>query len=322
MLELRQKLMKQNVSKFNFATRLNSFLYKYPNTNSLMLLEKISKIQGLEYVDLNYPEHTTGVTPNELKLRLNELNLKLNSIEMRYNKLDDNSGVLALASNEQKKRNKAVDVTLKAIDYLKNSGGTTLSIWPSLEGYDYSFQINYYKSYEALVHSLRRICDYDKSIKISIEFKPQDLYSFSLVPNFISSVLLANDVGTKNIGVTMDFCHLLMSHESPAASLDMAFHKTNVFGIHLNDGYSFRDDGLIVGSVHPIQTLETISVLNKNKFKGVIYFDTFPVYLDPVSECQQNIKYTNYLLKAVSGAKSSDIIKVFDINKFLSRLKK
>jgi hypothetical protein len=50
----------------------------------------------------------------------------------------------------------------------------------------------------------------------------------------------------------------------------------------------------MVGSVHPLQTIELLMTLDQMNYKGVIYFDTFPdiTNLDPVSECATNITTT------------------------------
>jgi hypothetical protein len=36
----------------------------------------------------------------------------------------------------------------------------------------------------------------------------------------------------------------------------LAARHSRILGVHLNDGYGKRDDGLMAGSVHPVQTVE------------------------------------------------------------------
>jgi xylose isomerase len=47
----------------------------------------------------------------------------------------------------------------------------------------------------------------------------------------------------------------------------------------------------MVGTVHPVQTVELLYVLESIKYDRAIYFDTFPDFtgLDPVAECAANI---------------------------------
>ena len=56
----------------------------------------------------------------------------------------------------------------------------------------------------------------------------------------------------------------------------------------------------MVGSVHPIQTVELLVELQRIGYDGAIYFDTFPDHsgLDPVAEAQTNIAAVQRLMAA------------------------
>jgi xylose isomerase len=73
--------------------------------------------------------------------------------------------------------------------------------------------------------------------------------------------------------------------------------------MHLNDGYSKRDDGLMVGAVHSIQTIELLRQAKLDGFAGPIYFDTFPdlTGLDPIKECEANIATVKSMLRVVDS---------------------
>ena len=90
---------------------------------------------------------------------------------------------------------------------------------------------------------------------------------------------------------TLDFAHVLYADEMPAFAAMLINRHSRLLGVHLNDGYGKRDDGLMVGSVHPVQTIELLHVLDKMSYSGAIYFDTFPdiTGLDPIHECATNI---------------------------------
>ena len=47
----------------------------------------------------------------------------------------------------------------------------------------------------------------------------------------------------------------------PMYPASLIARKSRLLGVHLNDSYGKRDDGLVAGSVHPIQTLELLHVL-------------------------------------------------------------
>ena len=61
----------------------------------------------------------------------------------------------------------------------------------------------------------------------------------------------------------------------------------------------------MVGSVHPVQTLELFVELDRQGFDGVIYFDTFPDHggLDPVAEARVNVMMADRLRRIAAGLK-------------------
>jgi xylose isomerase len=82
----------------------------------------------------------------------------------------------------------------------------------------------------------------------------------------------------------------------------MIRRRSRLLGLHLNDGYGKRDDGLMVGSVHPQATLDLLREVHRGGYDGAIYFDTFPDAsgLDPVAECAANIRTVQRMLAAVA----------------------
>jgi xylose isomerase len=111
------------------------------------------------------------------------------------------------------------------------------------------------------------------------------------MPNAATSLLAIAEIDRPNLGVTIDFAHALYADEMPAYAAQMIARRSRLLGVHLNDGYAKRDDGLMVGAVHSIQTIELLREIKKDGFDGPIYFDTFPdlTGLDPVAECEANI---------------------------------
>ena len=61
----------------------------------------------------------------------------------------------------------------------------------------------------------------------------------------------------------------------PAFSAFLANRYSKIFGIHLNDGYGKRDDGLMAGTINPVATVELFIQLKKLNYEGVIYLIHF-----------------------------------------------
>ena len=62
-----------------------------------------------------------------------------------------------------------------------------------------------------------------------------------------------------------------------ASCLALAASKGKLFGLHMNDGYGWKDSGLVFGSVNFSQSAEFIYYLERYGYDGVVFFDTFPI---------------------------------------------
>jgi sugar phosphate isomerase/epimerase len=121
------------------------------------------------------------------------------------------------------------------------------------------------------------------------------------MPDCATTLLALKEVDLPNVGVTLDFAHVLYADEEPAFAAALINRHSRLLGMHLNDGYSKRDDGLMVGAVHSLQTIELLRQVKLDGFAGPIYFDTFPdlTGLDPVKECEANIATVKSMLRVV-----------------------
>jgi xylose isomerase len=121
------------------------------------------------------------------------------------------------------------------------------------------------------------------------------------MPDCATTLLAIRELGLPNMGVTLDFAHVLYADEQPAFAAALVARHSKLLGVHLNDGYAKRDDGLMVGAVHPMQTIELLRQIRRDGYVGAIYFDTFPdlTGLDPVRECEVNIATVKRMLKVV-----------------------
>ena len=72
------------------------------------------------------------------------------------------------------------------------------------------------------------------------------------MPDVATTLLAIREIDRPNLGVTLDFAHVLYADEMPAYAAALVARHSRLLGVHLNDGYGKRDDGLMVASVHPI----------------------------------------------------------------------
>ena len=297
----------KTLSNLRFATRLNSFASnpagEWPELKGkpsvLQMAARAAKVDGLTDLDLNYPDHV-GENPTELKNKLEDLGLAINGFAMRYY-TNPAFKLGAFTHPEESVRREAIDLTKAGIDAAREAGSNLMTIWLGQDGFDYAFQADYDRMWQHEIDGIREVCEHDADCLISIEYKPNEPRSYSLMPDCATTLLAIKEAGCANLGVTLDFAHVLYADEQPAFAAAMIARHSRLLGVHLNDGYAKRDDGLMVGSVHSIQTIELLRQIRRDGYEGAIYFDTFPdmTGLDPVHECEVNIKTVKRMLNVV-----------------------
>jgi xylose isomerase len=288
------------------TTRLNSFkarpeLFwgesKKPTTAEL--IQRAGTVSGLTAIELNYPQHFEGVSPFEVAKIVEENGLKISGLAMRYD--EDKFANGAFINPDPGLREEAIQLTIDAAKLCSDLGAKNLTIWSATDGFDYPFQLDYEKAWELQIEGLKRVAKSAPDVCMSIEYKPKEPRRFALLDSIGTTLLAVNQVNQPNLGVTLDFCHLLMKNEYPAYSVALAITQDKLVGVHLNDGYGQLDDGLMLGSVNFWQTLEVLDYLKKQNYQGTYYFDTFPLREDPVKECEANIQTLNKMLEFLDG---------------------
>ncbi len=265
-----------------YATRINSFL-RTGQTVEQALCE-IGRIGGVDFVDMNYPEHFKGYTVERIGEILAENGLQLNAMNMRFRN-EYLAG--AFDNTDESIRRKAVQLCKDAARVCSQLNGRQCIIWLGFDGFDYSFQKDYVQAWKWLVSCFREVCQ-SVDCKVSVEYKPYEERVFAMIDSWGAAWKLMEDVNCDNFGVTLDFCHMLMKKENPAFAAALLLEKGKLFGIHVNDGEGSTDDGMIVGSVHPWKTMELFYYLMKYDYQDVIYFDTFPKREPATEECRLN----------------------------------
>jgi len=280
-----------------YAARLNAFKIGLPGKPTAAdMIARAGQVAGIDAADLNYPDHFDAHSPAQMSEVLSGAGLALNGLAMRYY-TDPGFRLGAFTHPEARVRRAAIDITRRGLDALAEMGGQIMTLWLGQDGVDYSFQGDYAAMWDATVAALAEVADHNPALDIAVEYKPNEPRAFALLPDLGMNLLALAEVNRPNTGITLDFAHVLYAGEIPAQVASLVARKSRLLGVHLNDGYGKRDDGLMVGSVHPMQTVELFLELDRIGYDGVIYFDTFPDHggLDPVAEAAANVHMADRL---------------------------
>jgi sugar phosphate isomerase/epimerase len=283
-----------------YAARLNAF--KRTGDGIAGMIAAAGRVGGIDAADLNYPDHFAGVSVAELGALLDDAGMTLNGLAMRYY-TDPGFAVGAFTNPNPAVRRAAIDLTKRGIDAGAEMGGRLMTLWMGQDGFDYAFQGDYGRMWDDTVAAVAEVADHAPEVDIAIEYKPNEPRAYALMPDVATTLLAVKEVGRGNVGVTLDFAHVLYADEMPAHAAHLIARHARLLGVHLNDGYGKRDDGLMAGTVHPVQTVELFVELSRIGYDGVIYFDTFPDHsgLDPVEEARTNVRLVERLRAVAEG---------------------
>ena len=292
-----------------FATRINSFasaaaLY-WPDLagkpSLAQMVQRAATVDGLTDLDLNYPDHV-GDDAAQVGRMVADTGLRISGLAMRYY---SNPGFKrgAFTNPDPAVRRAAIDMTKRGIDAARAMAAPMMTLWLGQDGFDYAFQCDYPALWSDATEAIAEVAAHDPDCLISLEYKPNEPRAYAVFPDAATTLLAIRQIGAANLGVTLDFAHSLYADEQPAFAAALILRHSRLLGLHLNDGYAKRDDGLMVGAVHEQATLELLREVRRGGFDGAIYFDTFPDAsgLDPVVECAANIRTVRRMLAAVSS---------------------
>lgn len=290
-----------------FATRINSFASAaqsyWPDQSEkptlAQMVRRAATVPGLTELDLNYPDHAAQA-PAETGRMVRDCGLQVSGLAMRYytNPAFKRG---AFTNPDRAVRREAIDLTKRGIDAARLMDAPMMTLWLGQDGFDYAFQCDYQRLWADEVEAIAEVAAHDPACLISIEYKPNEPRSYALLRDAATTLLAIDEAGAGNLGVTIDFAHALYADEQPANAAAMVMRRSRLLGLHLNDGYAKRDDGLMVGAVHAQATLELLAEVKRGGFDGAIYFDTFPDAsgLDPVAECAANIRTVQRMMAAI-----------------------
>jgi xylose isomerase len=252
------------------------------------LFERASSITQVSGVELVGTWHVDN-NVKELKLHLEEHQLQLASI------IPDHFGQMkwkygSFSARDPQIRRQAIEHAKEMMDVAAELGGDLISLWPGQDGYDYLFQGDYIQERDWITEGLIEVCNHRKDIKVGLEYKIKEPRTHSYISTAAITLLLIQEIGADNCGVTIDFGHALNAYENPAETVALLKrYGDKLFHVHMNDNYRHWDDDMIVGSVHTIETLEFFYWLKRTNYNGWLSIDQYPYREDGLEAVNEGV---------------------------------
>ena len=221
----------------------------------------------------------------------------------------------SFANVDSKIRTQAIEDAKFAIDFAAEMGCEIVTLWPGQDGYDYLFQADYIKERTLFQDALRELCEYNKNITITLEYKMKEPRTHSYISTVGSTLLMLNEIGCENAGIALDYGHAALGYETPAEAVAMCkMYGDRLKHIHINDNYRLWDDDMIVGSVHTLEYLEFIYWLRRTGYSGYMTLDQFPYREDGRDAVDESAKWLDALEAVIDKADMEEIASVIEKN--------
>ncbi|WP_324718010.1 sugar phosphate isomerase/epimerase [Carboxydochorda subterranea] len=235
-------------------------------------LELARRIAGADGIEVVYPQDFADV--DETIRLIERSGLPVSAVNVNV-KSEAKWRTGSFTSPDPAIRAEAVRYLKVGMDLARELGAGMVTCCPLIDGWDYSFQVDYAKQWSWLVECISEAARYRPEVKLSLEYKPFEARNSIVLPNLGTTLHLCNVVGQPNVGVTMDVGHALTAGETPAASATIALAAGRLFYVHFNDNNRLWDWDMIPATVHVWEVIETLFYLHRLNWSGWLSYDVF-----------------------------------------------
>ncbi len=104
-------------------------------------------------------------------------------------------------------------LTAVDLNHPEQAGGDILTLWRGQHGVDHPIQADRGRLWDMEVDGIRQFAGHDAKCLTAIEHWSNEPRSISLLSDISSTLLAIAEVGAPNLGVTLDFAHVLQADE-------------------------------------------------------------------------------------------------------------
>jgi len=244
-----------------------------PFNNKLELYKKM-EFDGVQFHDDDAVPNMNNLSPEQIIREAKELK-----------KVLDNHGLTAefvaprmwfdprtidggYTNNDTQCREYAIERTKRTIDIANALGTKNIVFWLAREGTYIREAKDPVWATQKIAEALQMVLDYDKSVRVMIESKPNEPMDHTYIPTIghaIAMGLMTSD--PSRVGCLIETAHALLANLSPSDEMGFAMAHNKLWSVHLNDQNGLKfDQDLTFGAVDPRRALNQVRVLDRNGF--------------------------------------------------------
>ena len=189
-------------------------------------------------------------------------------------------------------RRHAIDHTKAMCDVARELGCSLLNLWPGQDGYDYLLCADYEAGRGWMCESIAEIAEAYPDLRFALEYKPKEPRTHCYLARMADTLLLAQETGLRNVGVTIDTGHAYVGGEVVGEAIVLAKRAGDrLFHMYFNDNHVTTDDDMIVGSVHTVCYLETLYWLDRCGYAGWLSMDQYPYREEAAAAIGESVEW-------------------------------
>ncbi|MCC8167510.1 MAG: TIM barrel protein, partial [Planctomycetes bacterium] len=246
---------------------------------SIPFEEKVAKFKEIGFAAVQF--HDDDAVPDLNNLSEKEIIAKAQAVKKTLDKyglaaefvaprlwMDPHTADGGYTSNSKEDRDFAMWRSLRSIDIARALGCDKLVLWLAREGTLCAESKNPVEAVKRIVDAINTMLDYDKSIKVLIEPKPNEPIDRSFVGTI--GHVMGVSAATKDpsrVGGLLESAHAILAGLDPANEIAFGLAMGKLWSVHLNDQNGMKyDQDKAFGAENLRQCFNQVMVLVENGY--------------------------------------------------------
>jgi xylose isomerase len=216
-------------------------------------------------------------------------------------------------SNSAADRRYALDRSRRAIDIARTMGCRDTVLWLAREGTYIREAKDPIAAVGRIVDAINALLDYDRTIRILGEMKPNEPMDQAYLPtpgHFMG--LLYRTADPARVGILIESAHSILAGLDPSDDMAYALWHGKLWSVHLNDQNGLKyDQDKAFGSVDLRRAFNTVWVLERGNYDGCIGLDVKAMRTTKPADQSRHLANSRAMfLRLLDVARSVDAAKV------------
>jgi len=216
-------------------------------------------------------------------------------------------------ANSAADRKYALERSKKAVDIANALGTRDIVLWLAREGTYIREAKDPITSIQRILDAVNALLEYDKTIRILGEMKPNEPMDQAYLPtpgHFLA--LTYRTAEPSRVGVLIESAHSILAGLDPSDDMANALWHGKLWSVHLNDQNGLKyDQDKVFGSVDLRRAFNTVWVLERAGYNGCVGLDVKAMRTTkPADQTKHLANSRQIFLQLVDLARSVDTAKV------------